>query len=184
MLYRNNNHFINCSYYSNNDKIKLSKNREGFMNKIEIDYKKTLKLVIIAIIAYWILNHYQIVLSLLSKLLSVLMPFIIGCMIAFVLNVLMIRIEKQLSKVIVNPKLKIEGILRTMFDNRNRLSSDVSDELKRNFDTLVYETIIPRNVRLAEAPSFGKPAMYYDKSSMGSKAYMALAHEILQKDGI
>lgn len=77
------------------------------MNKIEIDYKKTLKLVIIAIIAYWILNHYQIVLSLLSKLLSVLMPFIIGCMIAFVLNVLMIRIEKQLSKVIVNPKLKI-----------------------------------------------------------------------------
>lgn len=107
MLYRNNNHFINCSYYSNNDKIKLSKNREGFMNKIEIDYKKTLKLVIIAIIAYWILNHYQIVLSLLSKLLSVLMPFIIGCMIAFVLNVLMIRIEKQLSKVIVNPKLKI-----------------------------------------------------------------------------
>ena len=107
MLYRNNNNFINCSYYSNNDKIKLSKNREGFMNKIEIDYKKTLKLVIIAIIAYWILNHYQIVLSLLSKLLSVLMPFIIGCMIAFVLNVLMIRIEKQLSKVIVNPKLKI-----------------------------------------------------------------------------
>lgn len=107
MLYRNNNHFINCSYYSNNDKIKLSKNREGFMDKIEIDYKKTLKLVIIAIIAYWILNHYQIVLSLLSKLLSVLMPFIIGCMIAFVLNVLMIRIEKQLSKVIVNPKLKI-----------------------------------------------------------------------------
>lgn len=77
------------------------------MNKIEIDYKKTLKLVIIAIIAYWILNHYLIVLSLLSKLLSVLMPFIIGCMIAFVLNVLMIRIEKQLSKVIVNPKLKI-----------------------------------------------------------------------------
>ena len=74
---------------------------------VEIDYKKTLKLVIIAIIAYWILNHYQIVLSLLSKLLSVLMPFIIGCMIAFVLNVLMIRIEKQLSKVIVNPKLKI-----------------------------------------------------------------------------
>lgn len=76
------------------------------MNKIEIDYKKTLKLIIIAIITYWILNHYQIVLSLLSKLLSVMMPFIIGCMIAFVLNVLMIRIEKLLSKVIVGPKLK------------------------------------------------------------------------------
>lgn len=76
------------------------------MNKIEIDYKKTLKLIIIAIITYWILNHYQIVLSLLSKLLSVMMPFIIGCMIAFVLNVLMIRLEKLLSKVIVGPKLK------------------------------------------------------------------------------
>lgn len=76
------------------------------MNKIEIDYKKTLKLIIIAIFTYWILNHYQIVLSLLGKLLSVMMPFIIGCMIAFVLNVLMIRIEKLLSKVIVSPKLK------------------------------------------------------------------------------
>ena len=84
----------------------------------------------------------------------------------------------------VNPNLKIEGILRTMFDNRNRLSSDVSDELKRNFGDLVYETIIPRNVRLAEAPSFGKPAMYYDKSSMGSKAYISLAHEILEKDNL
>lgn len=106
ILYRNNNYFINCSYYRNNVKIRLSKNREGFMNKIEIDYKKTLKLIIIAIITYWILNHYQIVLSLLSKLLSVMMPFIIGCMIAFVLNVLMIRIEKLLSKIIVGPKLK------------------------------------------------------------------------------
>lgn len=82
----------------------------------------------------------------------------------------------------VNPKLKIEGILRTMFDNRNRLSSEVSDELKNNFGDLVYRTVIPRNVRLAEAPSFGKPAMYYDKSSVGSKAYLALAAEIIEKD--
>lgn len=82
----------------------------------------------------------------------------------------------------VNPTLKIEGILRTMFDNRNRLSSDVSDELKNNFGDLVYKTIIPRNVRLAEAPSFGKPAMYYDKSSAGSKAYLSLAEEIIERD--
>lgn len=82
----------------------------------------------------------------------------------------------------VNPTLKIEGILRTMFDNRNRLSSDVSDELKSNFGDLVYKTIIPRNVRLAEAPSFGKPAMYYDKSSVGSKAYLSLAEEIIERD--
>ena len=81
----------------------------------------------------------------------------------------------------VNSKLKIEGILRTMFDNRNRLSTDVSEELKKNFGDLVYETIIPRNVRLAEAPSYGKPAMYYDKSSVGSKAYLALAAEIISK---
>ncbi len=82
----------------------------------------------------------------------------------------------------VNPNLKIEGILRTMFDNRNRLSTDVSEELKKNFNNLVYKTIIPRNVRLAEAPSFGKPAMYYDKSSSGSKAYLALAAEIIERD--
>lgn len=84
----------------------------------------------------------------------------------------------------VNPKLKIEGILRTMYDNRNRLSTDVSEELKKNFGDLVYKTIIPRNVRLAEAPSFGKPAMYYDKSSVGSKAYLALAGEIIEKEHI
>ena len=92
----------------------------------------------------------------------------------------MIETVDQLASA-VNSKLKIEGILRTMFDNRNRLSTDVSDELKKNFGDLVYETIIPRNVRLAEAPSYGKPAMYYDKSSVGSKAYLALAAEIISK---
>lgn len=94
---------------------------------------------------------------------------------------LLIDTVDQLSQA-VNPKLKIEGILRTMFDNRNRLSSDVSEELKKNFGDLIYKTIIPRNVRLAEAPSFGKPAMYYDKSSVGAKAYLALAGEIIEKD--
>ncbi|MDD6318019.1 MAG: AAA family ATPase [Succinatimonas hippei] len=94
---------------------------------------------------------------------------------------LLIDTVNQLAQA-VNPKLRIEGILRTMFDNRNRLSTDVSDELKKNFNNLVYQTIIPRNVRLAEAPSFGKPAMYYDKSSSGSKAYLALAAELIERD--
>lgn len=94
---------------------------------------------------------------------------------------LLIDTVDQLAQA-VNPNLKIEGILRTMFDNRNRLSTDVSEELKKNFGNLVYKTIIPRNVRLAEAPSFGKPAMYYDKSSIGSKAYLALAAEVIEKD--
>ena len=83
---------------------------------------------------------------------------------------------------VVNPDLKIEGILRTMYDHRNRLSNDVSDQLKQHFGDKVYRTVIPRNVRLAEAPSFGTPAMYYDKSSVGAKAYLALAGEILRRE--
>jgi len=87
----------------------------------------------------------------------------------------------QLTSV-VNGNLKIEGILRTMYDPRNRLANDVSEQLKRHFGDKVYRTVIPRNVRLAEAPSFGAPAMYYDKSSTGAKAYLALAGEILRRD--
>jgi chromosome partitioning protein len=86
----------------------------------------------------------------------------------------------QLTSV-VNSKLHIEGILRTMYDPRNRLANDVSEQLKRHFGDKVYRTVIPRNVRLAEAPSFGSPVMYYDKSSTGAKAYLALAGEILRK---
>ncbi|GAA4895730.1 ParA family protein [Ferrimonas pelagia] len=82
---------------------------------------------------------------------------------------------------LVNPKLEIEGILRTMYDPRNRLANDVSDQLKQHFADKVYRTVIPRNVRLAEAPSFGAPAMYYDKSSAGAKAYLALAGEMLRR---
>lgn len=81
----------------------------------------------------------------------------------------------------VNPSLEIEGILRTMYDPRNRLANDVSDQLKGHFGDKVYRTVIPRNVRLAEAPSFGAPAMYYDKSSAGAKAYLALAGEIIRR---
>ena len=81
----------------------------------------------------------------------------------------------------VNPELKIEGILRTMYDPRNRLANDVSEQLKHHFGDKVYRAVIPRNVRLAEAPSFGAPVMYYDKSSTGAKAYLALAGEMLRR---
>lgn len=93
----------------------------------------------------------------------------------------LIDIISQISQAI-NPNLKILGILRTMFDNRNRLSNDVSNELIKNFGDVIFETIIPRNVRLAEAPSYGMPVQFYDKSSVGSKAYMALAEELLSKE--
>jgi chromosome partitioning protein len=95
------------------------------------------------------------------------------------LTALMDTIGKLAS--VVNPSLKIEGVLRTMYDPRNRLANDVSEQLKRHFGEQVYRTVIPRNVRLAEAPSFGAPAMYYDKSSTGAKAYLALAGEILRR---
>jgi chromosome partitioning protein len=82
----------------------------------------------------------------------------------------------------VNPELKVEGLLRTMFDPRNNLALDVSEQLKGHFPDSLYRTIIPRNVRLAEAPSYGLPVMQYDKTSSGALAYLALAGEILRKE--
>jgi chromosome partitioning protein len=82
----------------------------------------------------------------------------------------------------VNPGLKIEGLLRTMYDPRNNLAQDVSAQLKDHFNEQLYRTIIPRNVRLAEAPSHGKPVIQYDRTSSGALAYLALAGEILRKD--
>jgi chromosome partitioning protein len=82
----------------------------------------------------------------------------------------------------VNPTLQVEGILRTMYDPRNSLTNDVSSQLHNHFGDRVYRTVVPRNVRLAEAPSHGLPAMYYDKYSRGSKAYMALAGEIIRRE--
>jgi chromosome partitioning protein len=82
----------------------------------------------------------------------------------------------------VNPELQIEGILRTMYDPRNSLTNDVSTQLHEYFGEKVYRTVVPRNVRLAEAPSHGIPAMYYDKYSRGSKAYMALAGEMIRRE--
>ncbi len=85
---------------------------------------------------------------------------------------------------VVNENLKIEGLLRTMYDPRNRLSNEVSEQLKKHFGNKVYRTVIPRNVRLAEAPSHGKPAMYYDKYSAGAKSYLALAGEMLRREEV
>ncbi len=81
----------------------------------------------------------------------------------------------------VNPGLEIEGILRTMYDPRNSLTKDVSEQLNEVFGDKVYRTCIPRNVRLAEAPSHGLPAIKYDKTSRGAMAYLALAGEILRQ---
>ena len=83
---------------------------------------------------------------------------------------------------ILNPTLHIEGFLRTMFDPRNNLANQVSQQLVKHFGDKVYRTVIPRNVRLAEAPSHGLPALLYDKSSAGALAYLALAGEMLRKD--
>lgn len=82
----------------------------------------------------------------------------------------------------VNPGLHLEGILRTMFDNRSRLTKDVSDQLQEYFGDKVFRTCVPRNIRLAEAPSHGLPVLMYDKASRGAVAYIALAGEMIRKD--
>jgi chromosome partitioning protein len=96
------------------------------------------------------------------------------------LTALMNTIEK--IKNVLNPKLHIGGLLRTMYDPRNSLSNDVSNQLINHFGDKVYRTIIPRNVRLAEAPSHGAPVISYDKKSRGSVSYLALAGEILRRE--
>ncbi|WP_350282674.1 ParA family protein [Nitrosomonas sp.] len=78
-----------------------------------------------------------------------------------------------------NPAIRIEGLLRTMFDPRNLLAQQVSDQLKQHFGDKVYRTVIPRNIRLAEAPGFGLPVLYHDRQSRGAQAYLELANEIL-----
>ncbi len=82
----------------------------------------------------------------------------------------------------VNPGLALEGVLRTMFDPRNNLANEVSAQLIMHFKDKVYRTVIPRNVRLAEAPSFGLPAILHDKYSRGALAYLALAGEIIRRE--
>jgi len=80
-----------------------------------------------------------------------------------------------------NPTLQLEGILRTMHDPRNNLAVEVSSQLITHFKDKVYDTVIPRNVRVAEAPSYGLPVLMYDKSSRGASSYLALASEVLQR---
>ncbi len=85
----------------------------------------------------------------------------------------------ELIKNSYNPSLEIEGILLTMFDQRNSLANQVTSELKKHFGDKVYQTVIPRNVTLAEAPSHGKPVIYYDIRSKGAQSYLELAKEII-----
>ncbi len=82
----------------------------------------------------------------------------------------------------LNPTLEIEGLLRTMFDTRNMLGQQVSAQLENHFGKKVYSTVIPRNIRLAEAPSYGVPALIYDRTSKGALAYLALAKEIIKRN--
>src|ERR1700678_3788345 len=88
------------------------------------------------------------------------------------------------SKDSINPQLEIEGLLRTMFDPRNNLANEVSAQLLMHFGDKVFRTMIPRNVRLAEAPSFGKPVLFHDKESRGALAYLALAGEMIRRDDL
>jgi chromosome partitioning protein len=81
----------------------------------------------------------------------------------------------------VNPRLEIEGLLRTMYDGRNNLAAAVSDQLTENFGKRVYRTLVPRNIRVAEAPSYGLPVLLYDPRSKGALAHLTLAGEILRR---
>lgn len=83
----------------------------------------------------------------------------------------------------LNPKLRIQGIILTMYDNRTNLTQQVASELRDFFGKMVYETVIPRSVRLSEAPSHGKPGVSYDRIGKGSRAYMKLADEFLRREG-
>ena len=89
----------------------------------------------------------------------------------------------QLIKENFNPKLNVEGILLTMVDKRNTLSSLVEKDVREHFGEIVYKTTIPRNVKISEAPSHGKPAIIYDVNCSGSMAYIGLAREIMNKQG-
>lgn len=96
------------------------------------------------------------------------------------LSALLNTIEKIRQN--LNPALHLDGLLRTMFDARNNLANEVSAQLISHFGEQVFRTVIPRNVRLAEAPSHGLPALQYDRSSRGALAYMSLASEIMRRD--
>ena len=96
------------------------------------------------------------------------------------LSALLNTIEQVRSS--VNPELEVYGLLRTMVDPRINLSNEVSEQLIAHFDDKVFRTVVPRNVRLAEAPSFGRPVLFHDKTSRGAMAYLALAGEVLRRE--
>ncbi|HET9577511.1 MAG TPA: ParA family protein [Usitatibacter sp.] len=83
----------------------------------------------------------------------------------------------------LNPKIEIEALVRTMYDPRSTLTVQVSDELKRHYGDKVFDTVIPRNIRIAEAPSFGKPVLLHDPSSKGALAHLQFARELLERNG-
>jgi len=87
----------------------------------------------------------------------------------------------EMAKARINPNLVIDGVMLTMYDPRNRLSAQVAADVRKHLGRAVFQTIIPRNVRIAEAPSFGKPVLMYDPHCAGSKAYKALANEMLSR---
>jgi chromosome partitioning protein len=90
----------------------------------------------------------------------------------------------KLIQKMINPLLKIEGVLLTMYDARSNLGKDVAEEVRSHFPGQVFESVIPRNVRLAEAPSHGKPVIYHDITSRGAAGYLQLAREIIRKEGL
>jgi chromosome partitioning protein len=89
----------------------------------------------------------------------------------------------QLVKRALNPRLGIEGILLTMFDTRNNLCHQVAEEVRVHFKDRVFRTVVPRNVRLSESPSHGKPVLLYDVSSTGARSYLELARELMKREG-
>ena len=84
----------------------------------------------------------------------------------------------------MHPGIEIEALVRTMYDPRSTLTVQVSDELKRHYGAKVFDTVIPRNVRIAEAPSFGKPVLLHDPTSKGAHAHLAFARELLERSGV
>ena len=84
----------------------------------------------------------------------------------------------------LNPRIEIEALVRTMYDPRSSLTNQVSDEIKSHFGDKVFDTVIPRNIRIAEAPSFGKPVILHDPASKGALAHFAFARELLGRQGI
>lgn len=110
---------------------------------------------------------------------SVLMP--IQCEFYALEGVSQLMNTIELVRSNLNASLEVEGVLLTMFDSRTKLSGQVADEVRENFGAVVYQTMIPRTVRLSEAPSYGEPILYYDKKSRGSEVYKKLAKEVISR---